>query len=178
MTALPQGTWNIDTTHSEIGFIVRHAGVSKVRGQFTEFDSNVEVDSNNLITVNATIKSDSFNSRNEGRDQHVRSEDFLNVQEYPELTFKSTDVSRVDDEKYVVTGELTIRGVTQTVSFDAEFNGIAVDPFGNTRAGLEAKTVISRKKFGLTWNATLETGGVLVSDKVTIELDLSFILAS
>ncbi|MGG5170767.1 YceI family protein [Pseudarthrobacter sp. J1738] len=169
------GTWTLDGSHSEVGFVVRHAGISKVRGKFNEVEATATVGSTVAdTTVNAVIKSASFDSGDANRDGHVKSADFFDVEVFPELTFVSTEISG-DGEDYKLTGDLTIKGITQPVTFDVEFAGTAVDPFGNTRAGFSGKTVISRKDFGLTWNAALETGGVLVSDKVTITLELSFI---
>ncbi|MGO4383126.1 YceI family protein [Specibacter sp. RAF43] len=177
-TGLTQGTWTFDAAHSEVGFTVRHAGISKVRGKFTAVEGTLtlgETIADSAVT--ATAQAASFNSGDENRDGHVRSADFLDVETYPTLTFTSTSVSG-DQGSFELTGELTIRGIAKTVTFTGEFNGVAVDPFGATRAGFEAKTVISRKDFGLTWNAALEAGGVLVSDKVTITLDIAFVKAA
>ena len=175
---LSQGTWNFDASHSEVGFAVRHAGISKVRGQFTELDATLTLGKTlSDSAVTATIQAASFNSGDANRDGHVRSADFFDVETYPTLTFSTTSVSG-DEGDFELTGELTIRGIAKTVTFKGEFNGVAVDPFGTTRAGFEAKTVISRKDFGLTWNAALEAGGVLVSDKVTITLDVAFVKAA
>ncbi|MFC8304450.1 YceI family protein [Specibacter sp. NPDC057265] len=177
-TGLAQGTWNLDASHSTVGFVVRHAGISKVRGQFTDIAGELTLGATlSDSSVTATIQAASFNSGDAGRDGHVKGADFLDVETFPTLTFSSTGISG-DSEDFELTGELTIHGVTQTVTFKGEFNGVAVDPFGATRAGFEAKTVISRKEFGLTWNAALEAGGVLVSDKVTITLDVAFVKAA
>lgn len=177
-TGLAQGTWNLDATHSTAGFVVRHAGISKVRGQFTEIEGALTLGETLAdSSVTATIQAASFSSGDAGRDGHVKSADFFDVETFPTLTFASSAVSG-DQEDFELTGELTIRGIAKTVTFKGEFNGVAVDPFGATRAGFEAKTVISRKEFGLTWNAALEAGGVLVSDKVTITLDVAFVKAA
>lgn len=167
-------TWNLDPSHSEIGMTVRHAGISKVRAKFNDFTATV-VKNDNDYAVRAVIQTDSFDSGNGDRDTHVKSSDFLDVENFPTIEFNASSITPAGDGIYELNGELTLRGVTKPVSFEAELVGEAVDPFGNLRSGLEAKTVISRKEFGLTWNAVLEAGGVLVSDKVTIELDLSFI---
>lgn len=173
---IPAGIWNADSSHSEISFTVRHAGISKVRGRFTDFTAQAIVGTGlNEISVNADIEAASFDSGNEGRDGHVKSADFFDVENFPKVTFASTSLVEKDDE-LILHGNLTIKGITKPVALAVELNGVARDPFGLFRAGLEAVTVISRKEFGLTWNAALETGGVLVSDRVTIELDLSFIL--
>lgn len=173
---VPAGVWTVDPTHSELGFTVRHAGISKVRGKFNEFEAKVIADENfSDVSIEATAQAASFDSGDANRDGHVKSADFFDVENFPVLTFKSTKLVREDDNEFKLEGDLTIKGVTKPVVFDVEVNGVAKDPFGNLRTGLEAKTVISRKEFGLTWNAVLETGGVLVSDKVAINLDLSFI---
>lgn len=170
------GIWNLDPSHSTIGFTVRHAGISKVRGVFKEASAVVKAGEEiSDFAIQATIQAASFDSGDANRDGHVKGEDFFNVEQYPEWNFTSKSLTQ-SGEEFTLTGDLTIKGVTKEVEFDVEFNGIARDPFGLLRAGLEAKTVISRKDFGITWNAALETGGVLVGDKVTINLDLSFVL--
>lgn len=172
---LTTGTWTLDGSHSEIGFTVRHAGISKVRGRFTDATATVEVGASAAETkATAVVKTASFGSGDANRDGHVKSADFFDVEQFPEMTFEATSIEAKGDD-YDVTGNLTIKGVTKPVTIETEFNGIAVDPFGNTRAGVSGETTISRKEFGLTWNAVLETGGVLVSDKVVISLDLAFI---
>lgn len=174
-SVVPSGVWNVDPSHSELGFSVRHAGISKVKGKFTDFEAKVVADEEfSNVFVEATAKADSFTSGDANRDGHVKSADFFEVEKYPVLTFKSTKLNR-NGSDFELEGDLTIKGITKHVVFDVEFNGVATDPFGNTRAGLSATTKISRKEFGLTWNAVLETGGVLVADKVSIELELSFI---
>ena len=172
---LTPGVWTLDMSHSEVGFSVRHAGISKVRGQFT--DAAATLDLAEDVTgskVNATIKTASFDSGDVNRDGHVRGEDFFDVEKFPEISFVSNTIVPKGDA-YELQGDLTIKGVTRPVALETEFNGVAVDPFGNTRAGLSAETTISRKDFGLTWNAVLEAGGVLVSDKVAVNLELAFI---
>ena len=164
MANITQGTWNMDTSHSRIGFSVKHAGISKVRGEFTEAESQM-VDGR----VRTVIKIDSFNSGDSNRDGHVKGEDFFNVKQYPEMVFDGYL------EGEYLRGNLTVKDVTRPVELELDELGVAIDPFGNARAGTEARAVISRKDFGLTWNAALETGGVLVGDKVTITLDVSFI---
>jgi polyisoprenoid-binding protein YceI len=169
------GTWTLDNSHSEIGFTVRHAGISKVRGQFKDAEATLDLAENVADSkVNATIKTASFDSGDANRDGHVRGEDFFDVETFPEISFVSNAIVPKGDA-YELQGELTIKGVTRKVSLETELHGVAVDPFGNTRAGLTAETTISRKDFGLTWNAVLDAGGVLVSDKVAINLELAFI---
>ena len=181
MTALPTGlttgTWNIDASHSELGFTVRHAGISKVRGNVAITSGTLSVGEDlESSSVQVTIDPSTVSTGDANRDGHLKSGDFFDVEAFGEWTFTSTAV-RAQGSSYVVVGDLTIHGVTQSVELETEFNGTAVDPFGNTRAGFEASTTISRKDFGLTWNAALEAGGVLVADKVRIDLDVSAIKA-
>ncbi|RAN69473.1 polyisoprenoid-binding protein [Bacillus sp. SRB_336] len=174
-TELSEGTWMLDLAHSEIGFTVRHAGISKVRGRFTEATAEARVgDSLANSTLHAVVKTASFDSGDANRDQHVRSADFFDTEKYPEMKFRATSIEG-DGEDYTLTGDLTIRDITKPVELEVEFTGVAVDPFGATRAGFTAETVISRKEFGLTWNAALAAGGLLVSDKVKIELDAALV---
>lgn len=165
------GTWSIDASHSTVGFTVRHLGFSKVRGGFTDFEGTIVVAEDVAgSTADVTIQAASFDSADTSRDEHVRSADFLDVETHPTLTFRATDVKHVDGPRYIVSGELTIRGTTQPVDLDVEYLGSDTDPFGNQKAGFEATTEIDREAFGLTWNAALESGGVLVGKKVAIEL--------
>ncbi|MBQ1443018.1 MAG: YceI family protein [Renibacterium sp.] len=176
-SGLDAGTWTLDGSHSEVGFSVRHAGISKVRGKFGEVEATATVgETLGDSSVTATIKTESFFSGDPNRDAHVRSGDFLDAEQFPELTFVSTSLTG-QGETYALTGDLTIRGITLPTTFETEFNGSVVDPFGTTRAGFSGQTTISRKDFGLTWNAALEAGGVLVGDKVTISLELEFVRA-
>lgn len=175
MATLTPGTWNLDAAHSEIGLTVRHAGISKVRATFQEAESALKVAEDGTADVEAKVKAASFDSKDADRDAHVRGEDFLDSETHPELTFVATGFKPAGSE-FELTGELTIRGVTKEVTFETEFGGQAVDPFGLTRAGFSASTAISRKEFGLTWNAALEAGGVLVGDKVSIDLEVAFVL--
>ncbi|PRZ12458.1 YceI family protein [Nesterenkonia sandarakina] len=176
MANLTPGTWNLDSSHSEIGMTVRHAGISKVRAVFEEAEATLVVSEGDVATVDARVKAVSFNSKSPDRDAHVRGEDFLDSEKHPELTFVANNIT-ASGEEFEITGDLSIRGVTKPVTFEVEFGGQAVDPFGMTRAGFSANTVISRKEFGLTWNAALEAGGVLVGDKVSIDLEAAFVLA-
>jgi polyisoprenoid-binding protein YceI len=175
---LTPGTWNLDLAHSEIGFVVRHAGISKVRGQFTEADATLVIGSGlDSSAVSATINTASFDSNDNNRDAHVKGQDFFNVEQFPIMSFRSSG-AQGSAEQFKLAGELTIKDTTLPVEFDVEFGGAAVDPFGATRAGFSATTVISRKQFGITWNAALEAGGVLVGDKVTINIDAAFVLSA
>ncbi|MDQ0663172.1 polyisoprenoid-binding protein YceI [Arthrobacter ulcerisalmonis] len=172
---LTPGTWTLDMAHSEIGFSVRHAGISKVRGRFTEAQAEARVGrSLTDSSVHATVSTASFNSGDANRDGHVKGPDFFDVEKYPEMTFRGTRIEG-DGEEYTLTGDLTIKGVTRPIELEVEFTGVAVDPFGATRAGFSAEAEISRKEFGLTWNAALEAGGVLVSDKVKITLEAALV---
>lgn len=166
------GTWTLDPSHSEVTFSVRHMMISKVRGTFGVKSATLVAPENPLeAKVEASVDVASVDTKDEGRDQHLRSADFFDAETYPTMDFRSTGV-RVEDGDFLVDGDLTIRGVTRPVTFAFEFGGFGTDPWGNYKAGATAKTVINREDFGLTWNAALETGGVLVGKDVTIELDL------
>jgi polyisoprenoid-binding protein YceI len=170
------GDYTIDTAHSRIGFVARHAMVTKVRGQFADYTATAHVDTENPAASSAEVTIDvaSINTGSPDRDGHLRSPDFFDVEKYPTITFRSTDVQR-DGQEWTVIGDLTIKDVTKPVTIVFEETGTAVDPFGNTRVGFEGSVTVNRKDWGLTWNAALETGGVLVSDKVTLEFDISAI---
>ena len=170
------GDYTLDASHSRLGFSARHAMVTKVRGQFGDFEGTARVDTATPAdsTVSVTIRPVSISTGSEDRDNHLRSGDFFDVENFPTWTFTSTDVSR-DGSTWTIVGDLTLKDVTRPVSIDFEETGTATDPFGNQRLGFEGELTINRKDWGLTWNAALETGGVLVSDKVKLELDLSAI---
>lgn len=175
---VPAGKWTVDPSHSEIGFEVKHAGISKVKGSFKDFESTVVVNEENIVeNIKAVVKTASVSTGNADRDSHLTSADFFDSENLANMTFVSAGVTS-SEKGLKLHGDLTIKETTLPVEFNIEYGGSAVDPFGNLRAGLEASTVISRKDFGLTWNALLEAGGVLVSDKVKIVLDLSFIKES
>jgi len=181
--AVPQtatSTWNIDPVHSVAEFKVKHMMISNVKGQFTRVKGVLALDETDLTNsrVEASIEAASINTREDQRDAHLKSADFFDVDKFPTLSFQSTRVSRVADGELAVTGELTIHGVTRNVVFTVEGpTAPGKDPWGNTRIGLSATTKINRKDFGLTWNAALETGGILVGDEVTITLDVQFVKA-
>jgi polyisoprenoid-binding protein YceI len=172
MSTIPAGTYVIDPSHTEVGFSVRHAGISKVRGKFEKFEGKLEV-AENLAESSAivTIDASSINTGDANRDGHLRSADFWDAENKPTWTFVSSGLEG-DGEEFTLKGDLTINGVTKPVALDAEFNGAVTDPFGAKRIGFSASTEISRKEFGLTWNAALEAGGVLVGDKVKILLEV------
>jgi polyisoprenoid-binding protein YceI len=167
--------WEIDNTHSQVTFSVRHMMISTVKGHFNLISGQLHIDeqtpANSWIEAEADVAS--VDTRDERRDGHLRSPDFFDVENYPKLTFKSTKVEKVGDEEYKVTGDLTVRGISKPVTFDAEYSGQIKDLYGMQRAGLTAKTTVNRKDFNLNWNAALEGGGVLVSDNVKIEIDLA-----
>ncbi|HET6268891.1 MAG TPA: YceI family protein [Arthrobacter sp.] len=168
---LTPGVWTLDMSHSEIGFTVRHAGISKVRGRFKEAAAEARVgESLADSSLHASVQTASFDSGDPNRDAHVKGPDFFDVERHPEMTFRATSI-RGEGEDFVLTGDLTIRDVTRPVDLEVEYSGVAVDPFGATRAGFSAEAEISRKEFGLTWNAALEAGGLLVSDKVRINVE-------
>jgi polyisoprenoid-binding protein YceI len=173
-------TWNLDPVHSIAEFKVKHMMISNVKGQFTGIKGMLTLDEANVIDsyVEASIEAASINTRDPQRDAHLKSADFFDVDKFPSLSFKSTRVSRAGDGELAVTGNLTIHGITRNVVFTVEGpTPPAKDPWGNTRLGLSASTKINRKDFGLTWNAALETGGILLGDEVTITLDVQFVKA-
>ena len=172
--------WNIDTVHSGINFSVRHMVVSKVRGRFGKFSGELAIDDDDLTrsSVNVAIEAASIDTGNAQRDGHLRSADFFDVEAFPELRFRSTRIDKRGDDRYAVVGQLTIRDVTREVSLDVEFGGRARDPWGNERVGFVATASVDRKEFGLRWNQALETGGVLVGDRIDIELELQGVRAA
>src|SRR5262245_30661307 len=160
------GTWAIDPVHSEVGFSVRHMMVSKVRGKFTKFSGEIVTAENPLASsVTAEIDLSSIDTGAEQRDGHLRSPDFFDTENHPLMTYRSTGV-RAEGDRYVVDGELSLKGVTRSVQLTLEPNGFGPDAYGGTRAGFSATAEINRQDFGVSWNAALETGGVVVSDKV------------
>jgi polyisoprenoid-binding protein YceI len=178
-TSALTGTWNIDPSHTRIGFTARHAMVTKVRGSFNEFVGTAQLDAENpaASAIDLTIEVASVSTGNEQRDGHLRTNDFFDAETYPQIRFVSTGVEQVDAENYRLTGDLTIKDVTKPVTVDFEFTGLAVDPWGNQRAGFEGRATINRKDWGVNFNAALEAGGVLVSEKINLEFDVSAIKA-
>lgn len=172
--------WNIDATHSGINFSVRHMVVSKVRGRFTKYTGSVQLDAGDLTasTFDVEIDAGSIDTGVAQRDAHLRSADFFDVEQHPALRYRSRRIEKLSDERYRVLGELTIRGVTREVPLEVEYGGRAVDPWGNERAGFTARAALSRKDFGLEWNQALEAGGVLVGDRVEVDIELEVVRAA
>ncbi len=168
------GTWVVDPTHTEIGFSVRHLAISKVRGVFEKFDATVvaaEKPADSTVTV--TVDVTSINTNNADRDAHLRTNDFFAPDEFPTMTFVSTGL-RIENGDLLLDGDLTLRGVTKPITLKGEFGGIATDPWGNVKAAASGSTVINRHDFGVSWNAALETGGFLLGDDVTLNIDAQF----
>ena len=180
-TGLPgyvAGTWTIDPVHSEIGFSVRHMMVSKVRGKFQKFSGEIVTAENPLESAaTAEIDLSSIDTGNAQRDDHLRSADFFEVDKHPTMSYRTTGI-RLDGDGYLVDGELTLKGVTRQVPLHVEVNGFGPDAYGGTRAGFTATAEINRHDFGVNWNAAIETGGVVVADKVTIHLEIEAVLNS
>lgn len=167
-------TWKIDASHSLVEFSVKHMMIATVKGRFGQIEGEVRLDPENVAAAefNVTVDMTSIDTRDTQRDVHLRSGDFFDAEKHPTMTFRSKRVQAKGDDEYSLVGDLTIRGVTKETAFDLTFEGQAKDPWGGERVGLSAKTTINRKDFGLEWNAALETGGVLVGEKVKIEVHL------
>ena len=172
METVVKTKWNLDPTHSEISFKVKHMMISTVTGHFQDFDASVGTDNDNFNNAefNFIAKIDSITTKNSDRDAHLKSDDFFNAEDYPEMTFKSTSF---DGNNLI--GDLTIRDVTKEISLDVDFNGVAVDPYGQTKAGFEIAGSLNRKDFNLTWSAVTEAGSIVVSDTIKLIVDLQFI---
>lgn len=169
------GDYSLDTSHSRIGFQARHAMVTKVRGAFSEYEGRIHLDQEDPSRsfAQVTIAAASIDTGNAQRDAHLRSADFFDAERFDTITFTSTSVEAVGDDVYRLTGELTVRDVTRPVTLELEYTGAVADPFGLLRLGFEGHTTINRRDFGLEWNVALDQGGLLVSEKITIELDLA-----
>ncbi|MFC5403161.1 YceI family protein [Cohnella soli] len=172
--------WTLDKSHSGISFSVRHMMITNVRGSFNDFDATVSADPADLSSLDATLTIDvnSINTKDEGRDGHLKSPDFFNAEQFPNITFKKTALTAKGGDDYALTGDLTIAGVTKSVTLNAEISGPAKDPWGNVKLGVAADGVINRSEFGLTWNAALETGGLLVGDAIKVHIELEFAQAN
>ncbi|MEG3629094.1 YceI family protein [Streptomyces poriticola] len=171
------GDYTLDPVHTTIGFVARHAMVTNVKGQFRDFTGTLHLDGADPAksTASLDVTMESIDTGNADRDGHLRSSDFFRIDEFPRMTFRSTSAEALGGDDYRITGDLTIVGTTRPITIDLEFNGVAKDPFGNERVGFEGKTQLLRSDWGLTWNAALETGGVLVSDKIKLNFDISAI---
>jgi polyisoprenoid-binding protein YceI len=178
-TVVPTGTWNVDPAHSSVEFQVKHLGIATVKGHFNAFEGVLEIGADGSVTkAYGTVKVESVDTREEQRDAHLRSADFFDAENHPELAFAATAIEPVDEDTFTVTGDLTIHGVTRQVTFEAELQGVEQDPWGNERFALEVSGQIKRSDFGMTFNQALGSGNMLVSDKVKINLDISAVKAS
>lgn len=174
---LTPGTWTIDESHTTVGFTARHLMITKVRGRFGKVEGAATIDLDRLqSTVQATIDLGSIDTGDAGRDEHLRSADFFDVENHPTMTFTSTGLKE-DGGDYLLFGDLTVKGVTKPVELALEFDGVSGDPWGGTRAGFTAEGEINRKDWGLEWNVALESGGVLVSEKIKLHLDVELVKA-
>jgi polyisoprenoid-binding protein YceI len=172
LSDLTPGTWTADTAHSHVGFTVRHMVVSKVRGSFDKFDAKLTIADDPLqSTVEATIDLASINTGDEGRDGHVKGGDFFDIEQFPTMEFKSTGI-RPNGSDYFLDGDLTIKGITKPVTLELEFNGVTKDPWGGTRAGFSAEGEVNRGDYGISYNAVLETGGVLIGEKLKVAIEI------
>jgi polyisoprenoid-binding protein YceI len=176
-TVVPTGTWSIDPAHSSVEFQVKHMGIATVKGQFTEFAGTLEVGADEALAY-GSVQVASVNTRESQRDEHLRSPDFFDAEQYPQITFRSTEIRPVDDETFRVTGDLSIHGVTRSVQLEAVVQGSDVDPWGNTRVALEVVGQIDRSDYEMKFNQALGSGNMLVSDRVKILLDISAVAAS
>lgn len=169
--------WKIDPTHSDVEFKIRHLMITNVTGYFGKYDATVESSNDDFSDAKVSFEADvaSISTKNEQRDQHLQSEDFFHAAQYPKLTFVSTNVKKVDDENYKVTGDLTMRGVTKPVELTVEFSGIVKDPYGQTKAGFEIKGKINRKDFGVSFNAVTDNGGVMLGEEVKLQASVQLV---
>lgn len=177
MTTETKTLWKIDPTHSEVQFKVKHLVISTVTGSFGSFDGQIEADGDDFENAIATFSADinTISTNNEDRDQHLKSEDFFNAEEFPRLKFESKNFEKTGNGEYKVTGDLTIRDVTKEIDLDVVHGGTVDDPYGQTKAGFEITGSINRKEFGLSWNAVTEAGNVVVADKIKLQLNVQFV---
>jgi polyisoprenoid-binding protein YceI len=174
-TALPTGTWNVDPSHSRVGFRVRHLGISTVRGEFHGYEGRLVVGEDGDVSASGTVQVDSVDTADAGRDTHLKSADFFDVETYPEITFQSTSVTAKDEDTYEIVGDLTMHGVTTPITLRAEVGGSTVDPMGNERVGLEVTGELRRSDFGMKFNMPLGGDTLALGDKIKLELDISAI---
>ena len=178
-TLIPTGTWTVDPAHSKVGFAVKHMGIATVRGEFTSFEGTLEIGEDlSTARVYGTVKAESVDTNEPQRDDHLRSPDFFDVAQFPELRFESTSIEALDDEEFRITGKLTIHGVTDDIVLHADLQGTDIDPWGNERVGLEVTGQLSRGDFDMKFNQALGSGNMLVGDKVKLALDISAVKAS
>ena len=178
-TLIPTGTWAIDPAHSKVGFAVKHMGIANVRGEFTDFDGTLEIGEDlSSAKVYGTVRAQSVDTNEPQRDDHLRSSDFFDVAQYPELRFESTSIEALDDEEFRISGQLTVHGVSNEIVLHAEVQGTDIDPWGNERVGLEVTGQLSRGDYGMTFNQALGSGNMLVGDKVKLALDISAVKQS
>jgi polyisoprenoid-binding protein YceI len=178
-TLIPTGTWTVDPAHSKVGFGVKHMGIATVRGEFTDFEGSLEIGEDlSSAKVYGTVKAQSVDTNEPQRDDHLRSPDFFDAAQFPQIRFESTSIEALDDEEFRITGQLTIHGVTNEVVLHAEVQGTDVDPWGNERVGLEVTGQLSRGDYGMKFNQALGSGNVLVGDKVKLALDISAVKQS
>ncbi len=178
-TLIPTGTWTIDPAHSKVGFAVKHMGIATVRGEFTEFEGTLEIgDDLSSARAYGTVKAASVDTNEPQRDGHLRSADFFDAEQHPELKFESTGIEQLDEDTFRITGSLTIHGVTNEIVLHAEVDGTDVDPWGNERVGLEVIGELSRGDYDMKFNQALGSGNMLVADKVKLALDISAVKQS
>ena len=173
-TIVPTGTWTVDPAHSKVAFAVKHMGIATVRGEFTGFEGTLEIgDDLSTAVARGTVRTETVDTNEPQRDGHLRSADFFDAENHPEITFESTSIEPIDDDTFRITGALTMRGTTGEVVLQAEVQGTDVDPWGNERVGLEITGQLSRGEYGMTFNQALGSGNMLVGDRVKLSLDIS-----
>jgi polyisoprenoid-binding protein YceI len=174
-TVLPTGTWTVDPAHSNVEFSAKHLGIATVRGAFNEFEGTFEVGEDGSAKARGTVEVVSIDTNENQRDTHLRSEDFFHAEVHPQLSFESTEIRAVDEDAFLIHGDLTMRGVTRPIVLEAELQGTEIDPWGNERVALEARGQLNRRDWGMTFNQALGSGNMLVSDKIRLSLDISAI---
>lgn len=174
-TVLPTGTWTVDPAHSNVEFSAKHLGIATVRGAFNEFEGTFEVGEDGSAKARGTVEVVSIDTNEDQRDTHLRSEDFFHAEVHPQLSFESTEIRAVDEDAFLIHGDLTMRGVTRPIVLEAELQGTEIDPWGNERVALEARGQLNRREWGMTFNQALGSGNMLVSDKIKLSLDISAI---
>lgn len=167
--------WALDPAHSELTFKVKHLMISNVKGEFKTFDASIDGEDFKNSNFNVTIDTGSIYTNNDDRDAHLKSPDFFEVEQYPEITFVSKSLKKVDENEFKLLGDLTIKGITKEITLDTEFGGYMKDPYGNEKAGFSINGKLNRKDFGLNWNAALEAGGVMVGNEIKINADVQFV---